>query len=38
MEPVSISANIVYNNTAERQTLMVRLPYEPKGYKTRRVG
>jgi hypothetical protein len=38
MEPASISANIVYNNTAQPQRLTVRLPYEPKGYKTRRVG
>lgn len=38
MEQASISANIVYNNTAERQTLTVRLPYAPKGHHARRVG
>ncbi|GMU20561.1 MAG: hypothetical protein AMXMBFR13_06580 [Phycisphaerae bacterium] len=30
MEAASISANIAYNNTAEPQTIRVRLPYAPK--------
>lgn len=38
MEQTSISANIVYNNTGERQILTVRLPYEPASHKSRRVG
>ncbi len=37
MEPASISANIAYNNTAGPQTLTVRLPYAPRGHKSRRV-
>jgi len=38
MEQASISANIVYNNTAERQILTIRLPYEAKGHQARRIG
>jgi len=38
MEPVSISANFVYNNTAEPQTLTLRLPYRPRDWKSKRVG
>ena len=38
MEPASISANIAYNNTAEPQTLTVRLGYRPAGYKSKAVG
>ncbi|NLE59915.1 MAG: hypothetical protein GX616_16305, partial [Planctomycetes bacterium] len=37
MEQTSISANIVYNNTGERQILTVRLPYKPAGHQSRRV-
>lgn len=38
MEQVSISANLAYNNTAEPQTLKVRLPYRPKDYTAKPVG
>jgi hypothetical protein len=32
LEQASISANLVYNNTAQGQTLVVRTPYRPRGY------
>ena len=35
MEVASISANIVYNNTGQTQTLTVRIPYQPIGYRPR---
>ena len=38
MEQVSVSANLVYNNTAETQTATVRLPYAPTGYEASEHG
>lgn len=38
MEPASISANIAYNNTAEPQTLTVRLPFKPRGSPSRLIS
>jgi hypothetical protein len=38
MEVASISANIVYNNTGQAQTLTVRTPYQPTGYRARLIG
>ncbi len=38
MEQVSISANIVYNNTASPQQIKVRLPFKPAGYEWKKVG
>ncbi len=37
MEQVSISANIVYNNTDSAQSVTVRTPYAPKGYQSKLV-
>lgn len=37
IEPASISANIVYNNTSDPQELTLRLPYQPKGYASKPV-
>jgi len=37
MEQVSVSANIVYNNTAQTQSVVVRVPFKPRGYNARRV-
>lgn len=37
IEPVSISANLVYNNTGEEQTITVRTPYAPQGYESKSV-
>ena len=38
MEQVSISANLVYNNTAVPQDITVRLPFKPVGVESRKVG
>lgn len=38
MEQVSISANLVYNNTARPQTVTVRTPYKPRGYPARKTN
>jgi hypothetical protein len=38
MEQASISANMVYNNTAQPQTITVRVPFGPKGLTSRKVG
>ncbi len=38
MEQASVSANIVYNNTARPQRLKIRVPFEPDGYKSRFVN
>lgn len=38
IEQVSISANLVYNNTARRQQVTVRTPYAVKGLKSKRVS
>lgn len=37
METVSISANIVYNNMPEPRSIIVRTPYPPTGYSSRKV-
>ncbi|MDH7601210.1 MAG: hypothetical protein QHI38_03580 [Armatimonadota bacterium] len=38
MEQVSISANIVYNNTASAQEITLRLPFRPLGFESVKVG
>lgn len=35
IEQISISANIVYNNTAQAQSITVRTPYAPKNFSSR---
>jgi len=38
MEVASMSANIVYNDSGEEQTLMIRTPWKPEGYESRKVN
>ena len=38
VEPVGISANLVYNNTAQPQTVLVRTPFKPEVFQPRLVG
>lgn len=37
MEQISMSANIVYNNTSRAQSIVVRTPYAPRGFVSRKV-
>ena len=38
IEPVSISANLVYNNMREPRRIVVRTPFAPRGYVSAKVG
>jgi hypothetical protein len=38
MEQISISANIVYNNTSRTQSIVVRTPYAPRGFVSRKTN